>query len=46
MKEIFNEFLTPYLKTDVDIKNIVQDIFGITNFQQIAELVIQSISPY
>lgn len=46
MKEIFNEFLTPYLEVDIDIKNIVQDIFGSTNPQQIADLVIQAASPY
>lgn len=46
MKEIFNEFLTPFLDDDIDIKNIVQDILGTTNPHQIADLVHRSISPY
>lgn len=46
MKEIFNEFLTPYLEEDVDIKNILQDILGTTNPYQIAELIHQTVSPH
>lgn len=46
MNEIFNEFLTPYLEDDIDIKNIVQDILDTTDPNQIASLVNQATSPY
>ncbi len=33
MKKIFDEFLTPYLAEDIDIRNIVHDIlFDSSNF--------------
>lgn len=46
MKQIFNEFLTLYLKEDADIKNIVRDIFGTIDSHQIAEFIHQAASPY
>lgn len=46
MNKIFNEFLTPYLNNDIDIKNIVQDILGTTHPDKIAELIQKTISPY
>lgn len=46
MKKLFNEFLTPYLEEDVDIKNILQDILGTADPHQIAELIHQTVVPH
>src|SRR5579872_371458 len=46
MKTLFNEFLTPFIEQDIDIKNIVNDILGTTDPDRICDLIHKSISPY
>lgn len=45
MKTLFKDFLVPYLNEDIDIKNIVDDVLGTTDPDQIAELVNKTVSP-
>jgi hypothetical protein len=46
MKEIFSEFITPYLAEDIDIQNIVHDILGTIDPLKISELIDRAVSPY
>lgn len=46
MKSIFKDFLIPYFKEDIELKNIVSDILGTADSKKIENLIYESISTH